>query len=177
MKRSILFLGALFSTMALFAQDDMETRWPAEYEPAKSKFFVRNEIEISADPQVIWDVLVQAEAWAAWYKGAKNVEVSTSGQGELTTNGVFTWKTMGLNFESTIREFEPPYRLSWESRKKSIQGYHAWLIIPTATGAKVITEESQNGWLTFFEKTFQGKKLRRLHDVWLAELKKMSETP
>lgn len=82
---------------------------------------------------------------------------------------------MGLNFVSTVKEFEPPYRLSWESKKRSIQGYHAWLIIPTTTGCLVITDESQNGWLTFFEKTFQGKKLKHLHDVWLLELKKRAE--
>jgi hypothetical protein len=82
---------------------------------------------------------------------------------------------MGLNFESTIEEFVPSSRLSWESRKKSIRGYHAWLIIPTADGCKVITDESQNGWLTFFEKIFQPKKLHKLHDIWLAELKKQAE--
>ena len=53
--------------------------------------------------------------------------------------------------------------------------YHAWLILPTETGCKVITDESQNGWLTFFEKTFQPKKLKKLHDVWLTELKKKAE--
>ncbi len=34
-----------------------------------------------------------------------------------------------------------------------------WLIIPTEYGCKLITDESQNGWLTFFEKLFQGKNL------------------
>jgi hypothetical protein len=82
---------------------------------------------------------------------------------------------MGLQFESTIKEFEAPYRLSWESRKKSIQGYHAWLLIPTPRGCRVITDESQNGWLTALEKTFQRKKLQRLHDVWLAALKQRAE--
>lgn len=82
---------------------------------------------------------------------------------------------MGLSFRSTIKEFEPYRLLAWESVKKSIQGYHVWLIIPTASGCRVITDESQNGWLTFLEKTFQRKKLKRLHDVWLTELKRKAE--
>ena len=69
----------------------------------------------------------------------------------------------------------PASRLSWESRKKSIKGYHAWLILPTENGCKLITQESQYGWLTFFEKLFQPNKLRKLHDVWLAEIKNKAE--
>jgi hypothetical protein len=83
---------------------------------------------------------------------------------------------MGLQFRSVIKEYEPGRLLAWESRKSSIQGYHVWLIIPTEKGCKVMTDESQNGWLTFFEKTFQGKKLKKLHDIWLAELKKKAES-
>ena len=82
---------------------------------------------------------------------------------------------MGLDFESAVKEFIAPSRLSWESRKKSIKGYHAWLIIPTEKGCKLITEESQHGWLTFFEKVFQPNKLRKLHDVWLNEIKIKAE--
>lgn len=122
-------------------------------------------------------LLVDAEAWPEWYEGASNVVITSSETTVLEKESIFQWNTMGLAFESTVKEFEVPFRLSWESKKKSIQGYHAWLIIPTATGCRVITDESQNGWLTFFEKTFQRKKLRRLHDVWLRELKKKSEQP
>ncbi len=82
---------------------------------------------------------------------------------------------MGLNFNSSITEFVPPYRLSWESRKSSIQGYHAWLIIPTDEGSRLITQESQNGWLASLEKVFQPNKLERLHDEWLQAMKTKAE--
>ena len=155
---------------------DMEKiNWPPAYEPSKSKFFVHNEIEVDAPPQVVWEILTAAESWPDWYKGAQNVVVRPVSKGVLKENSVFTWKTMGLDFESTIKEFVPYSRLSWESQKKSIQGYHAWLIVPTAQGCKVITDESQNGWLTFFEKIFQPNKMRKLHDVWLLEIKKKAE--
>jgi hypothetical protein len=149
--------------------------WPAEYEPEKSSFFVHNEIFIEAPAQIIWNILIQAETWPQWYEGASNVEIINSENSFLEEHSVFKWKTMGLNFESTITEFDPPYRLSWESKKKIIRGYHAWLIIPAENGCRVITDESQNGFLTFLEKIFQPNKLRKLHDIWLLEIKKKAE--
>ncbi|MCR9015573.1 SRPBCC family protein [Aquiflexum gelatinilyticum] len=150
--------------------------WPTEFEPEKSKFFVHNEIEISAPPEVVWNILIDALTWESWYVGAKNVSLINPSDKVLQADSQFNWETMGLKFpNTTIKEFEPNRLLAWESRIKSIQGYHFWLIVPTAEGCKVITEEAQNGWLTFFEKTFQGKKLHQLHDVWLGEMKLKAE--
>jgi len=183
MKALLITLAILLMSLPIigFAQSNTppasadKIDWPAEYDPAKSKFFVHNEIEINAMPEVVWPILIDALKWPTWYKGAKDLVLINAGDSLLGANSVFRWQTMGLTFESTIKAFEPDQLLAWESKKKSIQGYHVWLILPTATGCKVITEESQNGWLTFFEKTSQGKKLKRLHDVWLSELKKKAE--
>ena len=149
--------------------------FPPPYEPSKSKFYVHNEIEINAKPEIVWGFLIDALKWQSWYKGAKNISFINQTDTVLNAGSVFKWETMGLKFQSTVKQFEPNRLLAWESIKKSIQGYHVWLIIPTEKGCKVITDESQNGWLTFFEKTFQGKKLKKLHDVWLTELKRKSE--
>lgn len=167
----------VLSSLSVVAQQDgtEKINWPSNYEPGKSKFYVHNEIEISARPEIVWNILVDALKWEAWYKGARNVSFVNAGDNVLSANSVFRWQTMGLTFQSAIKQYEPNRLLAWESRKKSIQGYHVWLIVPTEKGCKVITDESQNGWLTFFEKTFQGKKLKRLHDVWLKELKKKAE--
>jgi uncharacterized protein YndB with AHSA1/START domain len=181
--KAILAMITLIITTTVSAQDKAEIResfteginWPMEYLPSESKFYVHNEIDIEATPEVVWEILIRAETWPEWYEGAENVKVMNSENGMLNEGSIFTWKTMGLNFESQITEFQPPYRLSWESRKRSIQGYHAWLIIPTENGCKVITDESQNGWLTFFEKVFQPNKLKRLHDIWLMEIKNKAE--
>lgn len=170
-----LFIPIFFICANLFAQRSSIV-WPANYEPAKSKFFVQNDIEIKASPATVWAVLIDANRWQSYYKGAKNVVLRDPSHQFLQGNSIFDWETMGLKFESTIREYIPNNYLAWESQKKSIQGYHVWLIVPTPNGCKLITEESQNGWLTFFEKTFQGKKLQKLHDVWLLEIKKQAES-
>jgi uncharacterized protein YndB with AHSA1/START domain len=173
----LLFTFLLLPYQALTAQTTItQVSWPEGFAPAQSKFYVRNEIEINAPPEKVWNILIDAQKWESWYQGAENLRLCTSGDSMLKAGSVFEWKTMGLNFVSTIKEFTPNRVLAWESNKRCIQGYHAWLIIPTATGCRVITEETQNGWLTFFEKTFQRNKLKRLHDVWLGELKKKAES-
>ena len=152
-----------------------QINWPAEYEPDEAAFFAHNRIDIHAPPEVVWDVLIQAETWPDWYEGAFDVDVLGDAT-VLSPGAEFTWKTMGLNFTSVVTEFEPPYRLSWESRKRVIRGYHAWLIVRTDTGCTLITDESQHGFLTTMQKIFVPNKLRRLHDVWLAEIKAKAES-
>lgn len=152
-----------------------EIYWPDSYMPEESKFFVHNEIDINASPEIVWSVLIQADEWETYYRGASNLQLPKQSNGRLSENSVFTWNTMGLNFTSTIKEFEAPYRLSWESNKKSIRGYHAWLILPTDYGCKLVTSESQHGFMTFLQKIFVPNKLEGLHDEWLTQIKIKSE--
>lgn len=177
MKKFVFTLVLFANTFFVPAQHSGSEKinWPAEYDPARSKFYVHNEIEINAAPEKVWGFLIDTLQWPSWYKGAKNVQFLNPADSLLTASAVFRWNTMGLQFESAIQQFEPYRLLAWESKKKSIRGFHVWLVIPTDNGCKVITDESQNGWLTFLEKLFQGKKLKRLHDTWLSELKKKAE--
>lgn len=152
-----------------------EINWPARYEPERATFFVHNQIDIAASPQTVWDVLIEAETWPAWYEGAFDVEVANSADGLLTPDASFTWKTMGFNFTSVTKEWEPPYRLAWESRRGAIQAYHAWLITPIEGGSRLVTDESQFGFLATMQSLFMPNKLRRLHDVWLAAIRDRAE--
>ncbi|OEK00192.1 hypothetical protein BFP97_01100 [Roseivirga sp. 4D4] len=149
--------------------------WPEAYGPDKAQFFVHNEIDIKASPATVWDILIMAESWPDWYEGAKDVQITNSDAQALKDNSIFEWKTMGQDFTSYVTEFDEPYRLSWESKKSSIQGYHAWLIVPTKDGCKLITSEAQFGFLTLMQKAFVPNKLRKLHDLWLAEIKQKAE--
>ena len=152
-----------------------EINWPPQYEPDRATFFVHNEIEIDAPPELVWGVLIDAGAWADWYAGASNVRLPDDAGGRLAANTSFHWRTMGYDFTSVVHEFTPPYRLAWESRRRDIRGYHAWLIIPTERGCRVVTDESQFGFLANMQKLFVPNKLRRLHDDWLAGLRARAE--
>ncbi len=149
--------------------------WPEEYKPEDSRFLVHNEIEIEANPSEVWNILVQANTWENWYRGAEDLQITSGDTTQLSASSIFIWKTMGQYFESSIREFDPPLRLSWESEKKNIRGYHAWLIIPNDSGCTLITSESQHGFLAGMEKIFIPNKLRKLHDEWLLAIKNKAE--
>lgn len=175
---SILLLSGCYSLKRTLrsAQPHVDTiEWPTAYKPEEANFFVHNSIEIKAAPSTVWNILIEAEQWPSYYDGAENVKVNDNNTGRLLENSIFTWKTMGLDFTSTIREYKSNERLSWESNKKSIQGYHAWLLIPTDSGTLLVTQESQHGWLSGMEKVFQPNKLRKLHDVWLLKIKNSAE--
>jgi uncharacterized protein YndB with AHSA1/START domain len=155
--------------------DPGAVNWPARYRPEEAAFFVHNEIEIAAPPEVVWEELVQAEAWPGWYEGASGVKVQGGEGGRLSAGSSFAWRTMDLDFVSVVTEFDAPRRLSWESRKWAIQGYHAWLLIPTAGGTRLVTDESQHGILAVLQGIFIPTKLSKLHDVWLAQIKARAE--
>jgi uncharacterized protein YndB with AHSA1/START domain len=150
-------------------------RWPARYRPETATFFVSNRIDIQAPPQRVWDVLIDVDTWPEWYAGARNLSLTSTTPGKLAPNAVLSWNIMDLDFVSTVHEFEPPYRLSWESRKSTIQGYHTWLLIPTATGTHLVTDESQFGVLAWLQGIFVPTKLSRLHDQTLAKIKERAE--
>jgi uncharacterized protein YndB with AHSA1/START domain len=152
-----------------------QIRWPEAYEPEKATFTITNSITIAAPPQVVWEQLIQAESWPNWYKGASNVKVLGSSTGRLEAGSTITWSTMDQDLVTKVVEFVPPYRMGWESRQSTLKAYHAWLLVPTADGTRVVTDESQFGLLAHLQRIFLPNKLRDLHDVWLAELKSRSE--
>jgi hypothetical protein len=182
-------LIAVLVTSNLFAQDNTTQsfmtkkynpatnliQWPEAFNPTKSKFYVHNEIEINAKPEVVWNILTDVLKWESFYKGAKNVVLQDSTHKVLQPTSIINWETMGLKFTSPIKAFEPNKYLAWDSKKKNIQGYHAWVIVPTANGCRLVTAESQNGFLTFMQKVFQPKKLLKLHDTWLKVIKTRAE--
>jgi uncharacterized protein YndB with AHSA1/START domain len=168
-------VGAPTNTLVPTEVAPDQIRWPERYRPEEAGFTIRNKIEIAAPPQVVWDLLMQAKTWPTWYEGASDVEIE-GGDGETIGAGsVFRWRTMGQALTTRVVEFEPPFRLGWETRKSTLKAYHAWLFVPTARGVRVVTEESQYGLLAGLQSAFQPNKLRRLHDVWLAELRKRAE--
>lgn len=152
-----------------------QIRWPEAYQPELATFTITNSIFISAPPQAVWDQLIHAESWPQWYKGATNVVVEGSSTGKLEAGSTIKWNTMDQNLVTKVVEFEPPYRMGWESRQSTLKAYHAWLLIPTADGTEVVTDESQFGLLAHLQRIFLPSKLRDLHDVWLTELKTRAE--
>lgn len=151
-------------------------KWPEGYKPSESDFFIHNAIDIKASPQVVWDILIQADKWPEWHKKAEGIELLNSPNGKLNSSSVFIWHPAG-KFTSTIKEFNPPYNIAWygETENKNMTVYNAWMIIPTKEGCKVVSDESQNGPKTKMEKIFAPNMVRKDLLDWLIRLKELSE--
>lgn len=185
-----LFAFLLCYTAALLAQDktvksvmtkkyDPTTnlvKWPNEFNPEKAKWYVYNEIEINAKPEVVWDILIDAKKWHTFYKGVQSpVAFLDTTSSTLKNEMAFKMHTMGLRLVPVMKEFVPNERMAWEVRRKNLTAYHAWVIVPTPNGCRLITPEAQNGFLTFMQKVFQPNKLLKLHDTWLKLIKARAE--
>lgn len=150
--------------------------WPDGYKPSESDFFIHNEIDINASPQVVWDIFINAAKWPEWHKKAEGIKLLNSPDGKLNSSSVFIWQPAG-KFTSKIKEFNPPYNIAWygETDNKNMTIYNAWMIIPTKEGCKVVSDESQNGPKTKLEKIFAPNMVRKDIKGWLIRLKELSE--
>ena len=143
--------------------------WPDGFRPGEARVFVDNELEIDADPAVVWAWLVRARLWPAWYPHAKDVVVLDPPGGDLTANAQFTWASSGIPLRTDVREFEPGRRLAWFARSPLILAYHAWEITPTARGCFVVTQETQRGPMTLIPSLIRPRMLA-MHQTWLEQL-------
>ena len=149
--------------------------WPAYFEPAASPVFVHNTISIQASPEKVWYWLTNAPTWSDWYANASNVKIIQPVSTQLESGSQFSWRTFGVNLQSTVKEFVPCQRLAWDAKGLGVAAYHTWLIIPSATGCTIITEETQHGLLCRLGKLFMPKRMYKQHQLWLQGLKQKAE--
>ncbi len=139
------------------------------FKPGVAPVSVRNEMAVAAAPEQVWATLIRAAAWPTWYPNSKNVHIDGGGA-ELFANAVFSWATFGVRLRSVVQVFEPPERLAWTANGIGVEAYHAWLIIPAANGCRVVTEETQYGWLARTVNWLMPARMYRGHQLWLERL-------
>lgn len=150
--------------------------WPEAFHPDNTNFYVYNDIYINAPAEVVWQILIEATEWHEFYEGSQKPVVIEGGTQTLLSDGVtFEFKTMGINFEPTITEFVPNERLAWTIDRRRLRAWHAWVILPAEDGVKLVTAETQSGFLTTMQKWFQPNKLLNYHELWLFLIKERAE--
>lgn len=177
---TILMILSVFQTQAQtysrkYNEAENKIQWPEKFNPKTSDFYIHNEIEINASPEQVWQLLIQSKNWINWYDGIQNIKFEDSTQQNLTKFTKVFWNSMGQSLNNIVTELLPKERLAWTFEEAKIQGHHAWLIIPTAYGCKVITDESQTGKLAKLQKVFLPRKLMKQHEKWLWLLKQEAE--
>lgn len=179
----IIIIGTLLITGCYSTKRSIEKsqpygsqiHWPKDYRPEDADFYIHNQLQINAPAEAVWDLLLRAEDWPNWYEGMSNVKILRSENAKIQPGNQLQFSTMKRDFTGTVREFEPPYRLAWETKNDKLKAYHAWLIIPNEDGCLLITDEVQKGKLAKLQKVFLPNKLRKLHDIWLTGFKETLE--
>jgi uncharacterized protein YndB with AHSA1/START domain len=129
------------------------------------------EVLIQAPPEVVWNIQTNINAWSQWQPTISAAKLEK----EPAVGSTFTWKTGGITITSTIREVEPQRRIAWTGKGLGTEARHIWILKPEATGTRVITEESMEGWLVQIMKLFMPKFLDDSLDTWLLNLKRKAE--
>ncbi|HEX8411316.1 MAG TPA: SRPBCC domain-containing protein [Thermoanaerobaculia bacterium] len=145
--------------------------WPEKYDPARAPIHVRNEIDIAAPCERAWAWLIRAQLWPSWYDNSSNVRFLDGTPPDLGEGTRFRWRTFSVGIESHVREFVPPFRISWAAHGIGVDAYHAWLLEPTPNGCRVITEETQYGFVARLGKLVLPNRMSRGHQRWLEGLR------
>jgi uncharacterized protein YndB with AHSA1/START domain len=125
------------------------------------------EVEISAEPELVWDVLTAFERWPTWNPDVTSVSM----HGDVAVGSEFRWKAGLGTITSTIQEVDPPRRITWTGRALGIRAVHVWWLEPSDGATTVLTEESYQGLVArLFRRPLQ-KALDRALDNGLRFLK------
>ena len=92
-----------------------DIHWPAGFEPAHADLFAHNEVVINSSCERVWQHIVDANRWPAWYPNSKDVHIQ-GGAPVLRDGAIFRWTTFGLDIESTVHEYVPNRRLGWRAK-------------------------------------------------------------
>lgn len=158
------------------ARANPQIRWPAGFTPPEADVFVHNEMVVHAPAAVIWENLIDAKQWPAWYANSADVQLLDPAQDKLAAGSRFAWKTFNQPVESTVAEFTPGWVLAWYGQGKTAQGYHVWLIVEQTGGnCLVVTEETQKGPGAIKRGVEQPRAQYDAHDWWLSALQVRSE--
>src|SRR5207244_591763 len=99
------------------------------------------EIEVAADPELVWDVLTAMEDWPSW-----NPEVQwASMEGELTKGSRFRWKAGPSTITSTLQRVERPRLIAWTGKTVGLRAIHVYRLEAPGVGTLVSTAESWEG--------------------------------
>jgi len=166
---------------AISMQHDLRLRelaihWPAGFEPETAELFAHNELLINTSCERVWNHIVDAGQWPAWYPNARDMQL-LGGDARLRDGSVFRWSTFGLSIESRVHEYLPGRRLGWYGYAPGAAPsfYHTWYLQPQGAMCRVVTEEVGVGKDAAAFRRSDETLLHRGHDLWLAGLKWAAE--
>jgi uncharacterized protein YndB with AHSA1/START domain len=99
------------------------------------------ELQIDADPQTVFAVLVAIDQWPSWNPDVKSVTL----QGPVQPGTVFRWKAGPSSITSTLQVVDLPHQLAWTGTTMGIKAVHVFRLQPSDGGTLARSEESWEG--------------------------------
>jgi uncharacterized protein YndB with AHSA1/START domain len=148
--------------------------WPDEHTPESAAFWAVNELQIPAEPELVWAWLTRPDLWPRYYANARLIKHLGGPWPELELGSRWRWLTFGALVTSEVTEYAPRERLAWSAKSLAGSGHHGWVLRAESGGTFVRTEETQGG----LGMRLIGPGLRplmvRLHQRWLEGLSKVA---
>jgi uncharacterized protein YndB with AHSA1/START domain len=142
--------------------------WPEAERPEGARVFVHNERIVPGPPRRVFEVLTAAGRWPSFYPNALFVRVSGSREGRLRPGAVFRWLTFGQPITCRVTTFdERGGRLGWSWDGTGARGHHLWALTADAEGTRIVTQETQRGFLPRLTAPLLRPVMLFGHDAWL----------
>lgn len=129
------------------------------------------EIEIDADPVVVFAVIADIGAWPSWNRALKSVEIHDSVQ----PGTAFRWKAGPSSLTSTLQVVDRPREIAWTGTTMGIRAIHVFRFDARNGVTIARSEESWDGLLARVLKGYSEKSLEKAITRVLADLKAEAE--
>ena len=117
-----------------------------------------SELEVAAEPETVWDLLVAIERWPIWNPDVTSVSVD----GAVAEGTTFRWKAGPGTITSTFTRVDPSRVLAWTGKTFGIKASHVYRLEPRNGATLVRTEESWDGLPV---RLFRGRMQKRLQSA------------
>ncbi len=99
------------------------------------------EIEVAADPEIVWEMMAGIDRWPAWNPDVKSAHLA----GELAGGTTFRWKAGQGTIISTLQQVERPRTLARTGNTFGIKAVHIWRLEPKEDQASELLKFSRAG--------------------------------
>jgi hypothetical protein len=148
--------------------------WPDEHTPEASVFWAVNELQIPAEPDVVWAWLCRPDLWPRYYSNARLIRHLEGPWPEVELGSRWRWLTFGALVTSEITEHARGERLAWSAKTLAGSGHHGWVLRGESAGTFVRTEETQKGLGMRLIGSALKPMMVRMHQRWLEGLSKVA---
>jgi len=129
------------------------------------------QIEIGAEPAIVWDVITDIERWPRWNPDVHAARL----KGALAVGTEFVWKAGPGTVTSRFTALERPSLIVWRGKTLGVTAEHTWHLEVQGYFTTVRTEETWEGLLVTLLRGKMQKALQKAIDDGLAYLKAEAE--